>query len=469
MKRLFLLGILLVWPAAFAQAKELRVGASAVPITPPTGTPLAGYYEPRGSTGVLDEIYSKALVIEQDGVKVAVVLCDLLTLPRQTVVAARKLIEQQTGISAANVLIGATHQHTGPVVARESARDQLDGGASEAGLRYTESLPTLIARSVAEANRQLTPARVSAAIGREENISFNRRFWMRDGTVSWNPRKQHSDSDKPADIVKPAGPIDPELGVLYFDSPQAKPIATFINFALHPDTTGGTRISADYPGALAKLLADYKGSEMLTLFANGACGNINHRNIAWNDPQKGVAETLRIGTVLAGAVFKAWYSLKPINTAALRVSSETVKLPLPKVSADDIAKAKEVSARLSDPKTTFMEKVKAFQVLDVAARKGAPLEVEVQVIALGDQLAWVSLPGEIFVELGLAIKKASPFANTMIVELANGSIGYVPNRAAYAEGNYEVVSARCAEGSGELLVEAANRILKALFAEVNKK
>jgi hypothetical protein len=106
-----------------------------------------------------------------------------------------------------------------------------------------------------------------------------------------------------------------------------------------------------------------------------------------------------------------------------------------------------------------MDKVKAFRVLDVAARQGKPWEVEVQVITLGDQLAWVSLPGEIFVELGQAIKKGSPFPHTLIAELANGSIGYVPDKAAYPQGNYEVVSARCAEGSGELLVEAAVRLL----------
>jgi hypothetical protein len=88
----------------------------------------------------------------------------------------------------------------------------------------------------------------------------------------------------------------------------------------------------------------------------------------------------------------------------------------------------------------------------------------VQVITLGDEVAWVSLPGEIFVELGLAIKRASPFRYTMIAELANGSIGYIPNRAAYPQGNYEVVSARCAEGSGELLVDAAVRLLKRLHS-----
>ena len=71
--------------------------------------------------------------------------------------------------------------------------------------------------------------------------------------MSWNPRKQHPD------IVKPAGPIDPELGVLYFETAQAKPLATYVNFALHPDTVGGAAVSADYPGVIAKLLAECKG------------------------------------------------------------------------------------------------------------------------------------------------------------------------------------------------------------------
>lgn len=153
----------------------------------------------------------------------------------------------------------------------------------------------------------------------------------------------------------------------------------------------------------------------------------------------------------------------------LRVKSATVRLPLAPIDKEDLARAKEIVQRIQDPKTTFLEKVKAFQVLDVAAREGKPWEVEVQVIALGDQIAWVSLPGEIFVELGLAIKTGSPFRHTLVAELANGSIGYIPDQRAYAQGNYEVVSARCAKGSGEMLVEAASRLLGQLKTEASGK
>ena len=109
-----------------------------------------------------------------------------------------------------------------------------------------------------------------------------------------------------------------------------------------------------------------------------------------------------------------------------------------------------------------MKLVRAYRAIDVAGRKGQPHRVEVQVIAIGKNLAWVGLPGEVFVELGLAIKKRSPFPQTFVVELANENIGYIPDRRSYAEGNYEPESARCAAGSGEKLVETAVDLLAEL-------
>jgi hypothetical protein len=456
MRRLFLVLPILFGAATRVEAGELRAGVAAVNITPPDGTPLAGYYSPRGATGVLDNLYSKALVLEQDGTRAALVVCDLVTLPRRVVVDARKQIEKQTGIPAAQVMVSATHTHTGPVLRRDSPRDSIDGSNSDLAQRYTDNLPDLIARSVAEANGRLTPVRLRAALGKEDNLSFNRRFLMRDGTVSWNPRKQHPD------IVKPAGPIDPDVGVLSFDTPKGAPLAMYVNYAMHPDTVGGTAISADFPGVLARLLAECRGPGLTTLFANGCCGNLNHRNIQWTDPQKGPHEAHRLGTILAGAVCRATPSLAPTKGQGLKVKQELVQLPLAPITPEDVAKAKDVIQRFNEPKTAFLDKVKAYQVLDVAARNGQPWEVEVQVVSFGDDVAWVSLPGEIFVELGLAIKKASSFRYTLIAELANGSIGYIPDAPAYPQGNYEVVSARCAAGSGEKLVETAIRLMKDL-------
>src|SRR5207247_854296 len=122
----------------------------AVNINPPEGTPLAGYYSERGSRTVLDNLFSKALVLEQDDTKVALVVCDLISLPRRTVREARDLIEKQTGIPGAHVMISATHTHTGPLLVRESALDDLGGAGGDLARRYTDGLPELIARSVRE-------------------------------------------------------------------------------------------------------------------------------------------------------------------------------------------------------------------------------------------------------------------------------------------------------------------------------
>ena len=164
-------------------------------------------------------------------------------------------------------------------------------------------------------------------------------------------------------------------------------------------------------------------------------------------------------------MLKAYRDSAPIDSSSIQARSEIVKLPTVPTSSEQARKAREVVQRFATrEQAPFLETVAAFKSLDIEARGGKPIEVEVQVITLGKDIAFVSLPGEIFVELGLAIKKASPFKHTFIAELANGSIGYIPDRAAYSEGNYEVISARCAEGSGEMLVDSAVKMLRALFA-----
>lgn len=110
-----------------------------------------------------------------------------------------------------------------------------------------------------------------------------------------------------------------------------------------------------------------------------------------------------------------------------------------------------------------MKLVRAYRAMDVADRGGRAQRVEVQAIALGRDVAWVGLPGEVFVELGLALKKRSPFKHTFVVELANECLGYIPDRRSYAEGNYEPESARCAAGSGEKLVDVGAKLLTELY------
>jgi len=444
-----------------SRADGLRAGAAMVKITPPPGTPMAGYYHARGAESVHDDLFARAVVLERDGAKAAIVSLDVITTTPALAAEARRLIEADPGIPGDAVLVSGTHTHTGPTLAGRGQRDETIGGMTTATADYTEALPGRIAEAVRLAHAALAPASCSAAAGREESIAFNRRYHMKDGTVGWNPGKLNPN------IVRPAGPIDPEVQAVWFEVAK-QPAAVCVSYAVHLDNVGGAQISADLPFTLSRCLADARGAGLVTLFQNGCCGDVNHIDVGWGAPQKGHENAARMGTILAAEVLRGLPRLQPAGDGPIRGRRETVALPLPPVDDAMRERAKAVKARVQSgakPEPKFMEQVEAFKALDVAAREGKPIEAEVQVIALGPDVAWVGLPGEIFVELGLAIKRDSPFKHTLVVELANGSVGYVPTQRAYAEGNYEVVSARVGEGSGELLVAAAQRMLKALFAK----
>lgn len=449
-------------------ASPFRAGVARLDVTPPLGTPMAGYYHERGAQGVLDPLHARALVLEVDGHKVAFVTLDLISVTREVTDQARAIISERSGLRPESILVSATHAHTGPELSKPGRRAITQGAASRQVLSYTEELPAKIAEVVEQAVKNLTPVKISVGRGECEGLAFNRRYYMRDGTVGWNPGKLNPN------IVSPAGTTDPSVEVLYVEpEPGGNPqtvLAGYINFAMHPDTTGGTLFSADWPGALERTLAGYHGTNLIALVANGACGNINHLDFAWDWPNSGQKEQHRIATILGASVFQSYKSLEPVTPGPLNAKSTRVTLGLPTISEAEMADAqKTLETTPTDQGGNFMKLVKAYRVLDVADRKGVPETPEVQVITVGDQLAWVALPGEIFVELGLAIKQRSPFAHTFIVELANENIGYVPDRRSYAEGNYEPESARCAAGSGEKLVEAAVSLLMEAHRQPNSE
>jgi hypothetical protein len=355
-------------------------------------------------------------------------------------------------------MISATHTHTGPVLLSGPSRYNLEGEMKRVGLEYTNSLGQKIAEAVRLAHAALRPARVLAGEGREDSLTFNRRFHMKDGTIAWNPAKQDPKIDRPA------GPIDGSVPVIYFEGADGKPIAIYVNYALHLDTVGGDQYSADYPYMLSQILSAAMGKDLVTVFTIGCAGNLNHRDVSTKDPQKGHGEAARIGGVLAGEVLKTLKRMTPVEVSAVRTSSEMLQLPLPTVQPDQVDWARTTAATFGKPNAApFIDLVKAFKIIDVVERKGKPFEAEVQVISLGRSIGFVALPGEIFVEHGLAIKQASPFPHTVIAELANGSVGYVPDRKAFPQGAYEVVSARTAEGSGEMMVQSATTQLVSLY------
>src|SRR5205809_1103815 len=181
--------LIVIAVGGLAPAADLRIGSAAIVITPPLGTPLAGYYETRISDAVHDDLYAKALVIECGGNRAAMVSCDLISMPITVAAEARKIIEQQTGLKPDQVKISATHAHTGPILPGRTARETSDGPGGDLAQEYVQQLPGLIAASVKQAIDKLAPATASAAIGREDRLSVNRRYINHVNVNTKDPQK----------------------------------------------------------------------------------------------------------------------------------------------------------------------------------------------------------------------------------------------------------------------------------------
>lgn len=430
---------------ALNAAAAIKAGASTVDITPPQGAAMSGYFFNRSATATHDPLLARALVFENDGVRIALVSCDLTSMPEGIATAARIWIQDLTGIPQHQVMISATHAHTAPVLLSGWSRYQLDGEMKRIATTYSQTLPALIAQSVVAAVKALRPAKVFATIGHEATLPFNRRFHMRDGTVAWNPGKLNPN------IVKPAGPIDPAVPVVYVEGEDGQAIAVYVNYAMHLDTVGGLEYSADYVYALTEALKVARGRQLVTVFTMGCSGNINHIDTAAKRPQKGHTEAARIGTILAAAVLRSIDDAAPVNDTRLSGKSTTIQLAAVKTSPDEVAAATEARSK----STATLVLANAARILENDARSGRPYQAEIQILRMGKDLVWLGLPGEIFVELGLDIKQNSKARFTVIATQTNAALGYIPNSKAYPEGTYEVISARVVSGSGEALVQTA--------------
>lgn len=456
------LGVGMLEPG-LAGAAELEAGLASADITPPVPYRMSGYFFERPSTGTHNPLQAKAIVLRQGTVEGALVLCDLIGMSPAVSQAVRSAVEERFGIPADNVLVAATHSHTGPLY-MGSLRDYLHRKAMEKQgsdpyeqVDYPAELTRKLIDVIGTAQAALAPVRLAAGSARQEGLSFNRRFHMKGGgPVVFNPGKLNPQIDRPA------GPIDPQVGLLLFRSPEGKALGSLAVFALHLDTVGGTEYAADYPYYLSESLRAKFGPAFLSVFGNGTCGDINHIDVSHDRPQQGQQEARRIGETLAGTVAAALDTLPAVESPNLGVRSVWVHVPLQKPSADEVAWAKSVEDEVLESNLPFLERVRACTILDLQRYAGDTVALQVQVFRLGDETAVVGLPGEIFVDLGLAIKKASPFRTTMVIELANNTVAYFPTRKAFEEGSYEIVNSRVVPGGSEMLVDAAVKQLDEL-------
>jgi neutral ceramidase len=472
------------------ETKDIYAGVAQVEITPPVGYP---HY--RGiSTGVSDPLYAKALVLREGDQQIALVVCDLLWIERKLSSDARLLISQQTNIPYSNIIISGTHSHTTPAYhhnimeLNEGLRPPSDPTGSKVKDDYPGWLTERIAQAVLDATKASVRVNIETGTGTGEGISFNRRFFMRDGTVLTNPGVGNSN------IVGPVGPIDTEIGIVFLRrASDNQPLGSLTSFANHTDTFGGTEFSADYPDYLAKSLSAAFGNDFISVFGLGACGDINHVNV-YNEGKR--MSSKFIGEKLATSIKDEVPNLKKIDNPSLAARSEYVYAPLQQYTSEELAWAKrhyqaERSANpLSGNEKTisfeenpeFIYKEKPFltrrrsvkirslermrqtgEAIPPTIGKGPwTIPLEVQVFRIGKDAAIVGLPGELFVELSMAIKEASPFETTLVIELTNSHIAYVPTRKAFSQGSYETINSRLAPGGGEMMVESAVRLLNEL-------
>ena len=440
---------------------ELTAGLAVIDITPPIPYRMSGYFSERLSTGTSNPLCAKAIVLGQGKERAALVFCDIIGLSLDVSLRVRRQVAKQSGIPAANILLAATHSHTGPLYFGALRKHLHNMAVAKEGsdpyekADYSSELAAKIVKVITQADAEAKPIRLKAGVAEQKGLSFNRRFHMKNGTVRFNPGVLNPD------IVRPAGPIDPGVGIVFFnDAGNNSAAAALVNFTLHLDTVGGTKYAADYPYYLEQALREIYGDKFVLLFGTGTCGDINHIDVTKKERLK----TDYIGNKLAQTVKAKSDSLETVTELALAMRSEIVQVPLQRYGPEKVAWARESIKKVGTRELSFLEQVEAYKILALEMRSSGTIGLEVQVFRLSNDVAVVGLPGEVFVDLGLAIKRASPFATTLVIELCQDAPGYIPTKKAFAEGSYETVNSRIAPGGGEMMVDAAVRLLKELGA-----
>lgn len=428
---------------------ELKLGIAKIDITPIGKIKVEGYLIETFSNTVRDPLFAKAMVLEQGNVKIAIICCDLLHLGKDFIEKVIKEVEKKTNILQNNIMVCCSHTHSGPQVE--------DNPLVRKEEKYLEFLLPKLVNVIADANINLVSVKVCITKGKYENLTYwNSRFKFDDGTISW---RSPLDDEK----ATPTGPIDPEVGIIYFkDYNQNKIIATLYNFSCHANAGDYSEISADYPGFASKIIEDKLGG--LAFYTRGSAGNIHPRKQGG-----GVAEEL--GSKLGNEVLRQSEKVACNYSEGLKSVKEEIVLPIREL---DLGQIKEINYICDksflkpnfepdkDESETYKDYFKkSFRFFKELREKTDKISTILQVIRIGSSVL-VCIPGEQFVEYGLEIKKKSNFKNTFLINLANDNIGYIPTRKAYKEGGYQTWIGPCiiAPEAGEIIVEKTLNLIK---------
>ena len=428
-----------------------RAGCAQQVITPSLGVSLCGYFHDRVAKWRRDDLYAHAVVIESGGSRVALVSCDIASPDRATFDAAKSLIEQETGIPPEHVLICATHTHTAPQLRPSPIMPQ----ATE----WAAVMPRLIADAVKAAAQNKVDATLHLGSTQVEGYSFNRLFRLKNAREVFGQR---------GEVITEAGPIDPQLQTLSVVDLDGNLRGMAVNFALHPDVIGGSTadfLSADWPGELCSDLSKVYGDDVVGVFLQGTCGDINHHiHRPTHLPKRGPKKAVQIGRALAGAAMLAAGRAEPMTDVALDARALTLSIPY---YTRDAAFMADIAALKAKPEPSASERF-TIERAENWPYDGQDAEVPVCAMRIGD-LGLVGLPAEIFVRIGLEIKHFSPAPATFVVELANArSSTYVPtadqaHRDAY--GAKPILSRWLCADAGRRMADAAQAALWEMWPE----
>ena len=454
-----------------AAEKVFRAGAAISDITSPLGSKIIGGFVPFPSTRVHDQLHARCLVLDDGTTKLVFVVLDLLGLARQVSDEARLIIEKETKIPAANVLISATHTHSAASVLGQNPRtikQTLD--------EYQKLVVRRIADGVKKANDQLRPAEIAFGNVEAPEHVFNRRWFLKDGKMPLNPFgkldrvKMNPGAGNP-DLIEPAGPTDPTASFIFIREPNGKPIALFSTYSLH--YVGGVEngdISSDYYGVYCekiKELLSPQNNSFVALMANGTSGDIN--NINFKTPrgrQKPYEQMNLVADDLAKKVVASMQNLNYKTYVSLGARYREPLIGLRRPDSADMEWVKQTLADTTkDPAKGNLSAIYA-QRVSTMAEYPEKLKMPLQVFKMGDRVI-ATMPCEVFCEIGLEYKKKSPIKNAWMISLAHGYYGYLPSPRHHELGGYETWM-----GTNRLEKFASDKMLAELLemtAELNAK
>ena len=455
------------------QSGQLRVGTACVDVSP-TITPFQ--LRSGKSSFVHDPLHVRAVAFECGEGRAVICLIDAIGIGREMSDIAKSRASDKTGWKAEDMLICATHTHTAP-----KGGEGMPGREAYEKLKYEK-----LEEAIVQAIQSMEPARVGFSSEDEPSEVRNRRWFLQPGTMPPNPLGEQDQVKTNANrnhLVKPAGPIDPEICVIDVRTNRNKPLALIANYALHyvggvpkkVDENGREvgMASADYFGEFSRIMPYRLGgvnppANFVAMMTNGASGDINNLVFTGSRAPRSPFEQIRIvASKGADASWRAVRKIENYDTKPLIATRQReVNLPYREPDERETSWAKVFPPRPRQEREAINSRTTsvATRVIEYAKPEHPRTElVLIQAFRIGDQ-AIVSMPFEVLVEIGLEIKKKSPFELTFLIELANGGYGYLPPPNQHKLGGYETWwgTSRFQPQSSEILIKHLLEMLQEL-------